>query len=219
MVLSGAERARLCREKKKKAGLGEIMKEKDRKRKQIQSAHWSRKQLSLFTAHIWANSTTYPLVIVSNNISHDKYTVATCLERILTRIQILIPSLQELVIFSDGSASQFKQRFLFKNVSFLADKFKLNLSWNFFASSHDGIGGSVKRMIYQDVMSGKRCTNANDFTCLIQARNTPIIIEELSTSDIEDAVKNLKLLFENVKAVPNIQKLHSMTVLKTNEIE
>ncbi|CAF3406874.1 unnamed protein product, partial [Rotaria socialis] len=34
---------------------------------EIQSAHWSRKQLSLFTAHIWANSTTYPLVIVSNN--------------------------------------------------------------------------------------------------------------------------------------------------------
>ena len=88
-----------------------------------------------------------------------------------------------------------------------------------FPSVVDGIGGNVKRMVYQDVMSGKRCTNANDFTRLIQARNTPIIIEELLTADIEDAVENLQLLFENVKAVPNIQKLHSVTVLKTNEIE
>ncbi|CAF1337959.1 unnamed protein product [Rotaria sp. Silwood1] len=136
MVLSGAERARRCREKKKKAGLSEIMKQKDRKRKQIQSVHWSRKQLSLFTAHVWTNSTTYPLVIVSKDISHNKYTVATCLERILTRLQILIPSLDELIIFSDGSSSQFKQRFLFKNLSYLANKFDITLSWNFFASNH-----------------------------------------------------------------------------------
>lgn len=33
MVFSGAERARRCREKKKKSGLSEIMKQKDRKRK------------------------------------------------------------------------------------------------------------------------------------------------------------------------------------------
>ena len=33
MVLSGAERARRCREKKKTTGLSEIMKKKDRDRK------------------------------------------------------------------------------------------------------------------------------------------------------------------------------------------
>ncbi|CAF2081488.1 unnamed protein product [Rotaria magnacalcarata] len=103
---------------------------------EIQSAHWSRKQLSLFTAYVWGNGSTYSLVIVSNNVAHNKYTVATCLERIITRMQILIPSIEELIIFSDGSASQFKQRFLFKNLSILADKFKISLSWNFFASNH-----------------------------------------------------------------------------------
>ncbi|CAF4558071.1 unnamed protein product, partial [Rotaria sp. Silwood2] len=74
MVLSGAERARRCREKKKATGLSEIMKKKDRD--------------------------------------------------------------QELVIFSDGSASQFKQRYLLKNLSFLAKKFDIQLSWQFFASHH-----------------------------------------------------------------------------------
>lgn len=103
---------------------------------EIQNAHWSRRQLSLFTAYLWSNSITQPMVIVSNDISHNKFTVSQCLEHVLKRLQLLVPSLQEVIVFSDGSASQFKQRFLFKNLSFLAEKFKISLSWNFFASHH-----------------------------------------------------------------------------------
>ena len=73
----------------------------------------------------------------------------------------------------------------------------------------DGVGGSVKRMVYQDIMAGKRCTDASDFVNLIQDRNSSILIEELLISEIEGAQKALELLFDNVKAVPNIQKVHS----------
>ncbi len=83
----------------------------------------------------------------------------------------------------------------------------------------DGVGGSVKRMVYQDVMAGKRCTNASDFVHLIQNRNTSIIIEELLINEIKGAEQALSLLFDKVKAVPNIQKVHSMTVLHPDEIE
>ncbi|CAF3985084.1 unnamed protein product [Rotaria sp. Silwood2] len=103
---------------------------------EIQSAHWSRKQLSIFTAHVWSQSKTYPLVIISDDSSHDKYTVAKCLEHLFKHLKILLPSMKELIIFSDGSACQFKQRFLFKNLTYLADQFSLKLSWNFFASHH-----------------------------------------------------------------------------------
>jgi hypothetical protein len=74
-------------------------------------------------------------------------------------------------------------------------------------------------MIYQDVMAGKKCRNATDFVRLIQDKNTPIIIEELLATEIEDAYETLKSLFDNVKPVPNVQKVHSVTVLKLNEIE
>jgi hypothetical protein len=103
---------------------------------EIQSAHWSRKQLSVFTAYIWSNSNTYPMVIISDDPSHDKYTVAKCLEHIFKRLKILLPSIKELIIFSNGSACQFKQRYLFRNLSHLAKQFSLELSWNFFASHH-----------------------------------------------------------------------------------
>jgi hypothetical protein len=103
---------------------------------EIQSAHWAKKQLALFTAHVWSQSANHSIVIVSDNPSHNKFTVTKCLEHVLTHLQILIPSLVELVIYSDGSASQFKQRYLFKNLTLLAKDFNILLSWHFFATSH-----------------------------------------------------------------------------------
>jgi len=46
MALSGAERARRCREKKKAAGLGESMKQKDRQRKRLARSKMLPKQLN-----------------------------------------------------------------------------------------------------------------------------------------------------------------------------
>ena len=83
----------------------------------------------------------------------------------------------------------------------------------------DGIGGTVKRMVYQDVMVGKRCKNAKDFLHLIQQKNISIITDELLISEIENGHDSLQSLFDKVKAVPDIQKVHSMTVLDVNKIE
>ncbi|CAF1437694.1 unnamed protein product [Rotaria sordida] len=152
---------------------------------EIQSAHWSRKQLSIFTAHVWSQSKTYPLAIISDDSSHDKYTVAKCLEHLFNRLKVLLPSMKELIIFSDV----------------------------------DGIGGSVKRMVYQDVLVGKRCRNANDFLHLIEQKNTSFVIDELSPDEIEHGRDGLGLIFNQVKAVPNIQKVHSMTVIDIHKIE
>ena len=103
---------------------------------EIQSVHWAKKQLALFTAHVWSQSANYSFVIVSDNPSHNKFTVAKCLERVLTHLQTFLPSLEELVIFSDGSASQFKQRYLFKNLTSMARDANILLSWHFFATAH-----------------------------------------------------------------------------------
>ena len=74
-------------------------------------------------------------------------------------------------------------------------------------------------MVYQDVMVGKRCKNAKDFVSLIQRKNSSIIANELSKKEIQDGYTDLQLLFNSVKPVPDIQKVHSMTVLDVNKIE
>ena len=57
------------------------------------------------------------MIIVSDDPAHNKFTVAKCLERILSRTETLLPLVKQVDVFSDGSASQFKQRYLFKNLS------------------------------------------------------------------------------------------------------
>jgi hypothetical protein len=74
-------------------------------------------------------------------------------------------------------------------------------------------------MVYQDVMAGKRCKNAKDFLHLVEQKNTSILIDQLLESEIEDAHSSLELLFDKVKPVPDIQQVHSMTVLDVDKIE
>ncbi|CAF1125761.1 unnamed protein product [Adineta steineri] len=119
----------------------------------IQAAHWNTKTLSIFTAHAWCGAANYSFALVSDNLSHDKYCVDVCLNNIISKLNQYLPDLEEIVFYSDGSACQFKQRYLFRNMSRLMAKYNLKLSWNFFATSHskgvvDAIGGVVKRMVW-----------------------------------------------------------------------
>lgn len=49
---------------------------------EIQSAHWSNPQVSLFTAVMWSG-TAESLAIASNNISHDKFCVNVFLRKVI----------------------------------------------------------------------------------------------------------------------------------------
>ncbi|CAF3602483.1 unnamed protein product [Rotaria sp. Silwood1] len=55
MALSGVERARRCREKKKASGLSQVMKEKDRKRKRLARSKMSSSQLKALQLRQLAN--------------------------------------------------------------------------------------------------------------------------------------------------------------------
>ena len=83
----------------------------------------------------------------------------------------------------------------------------------------DGLGGTIKRMVYQEIMSGKRCKNAVDSLTLIKQKTTSVFIDELLMNEIEDAHIALGQLFSNIRSVPDIQKVHSMTVIDINKVE
>lgn len=72
--------------------------------------------------------------------------------------------------FSDGAASQFKQRFILSSLNHIKSANNLeNLGWIFFASSNsqgavDGVGGSVKKLVWQFVEARKETVaNAAEF--------------------------------------------------------
>ena len=108
------------------------MKEQD----EIQKAHWNTKSLSIFTAFVWSKNETFSFALPSLDVTHDKFVVDSALKIILNYIKTVLPNLKEVDCFSDGAASQFKQRFHFRNLTRIATENKIDLSWNFFATSH-----------------------------------------------------------------------------------
>ena len=47
-----------------------------------------------------------------------------------------MPSLEEVLVFSDGSGLQFKNRYIMKYLSVLSSEFNISVSWQFFATDH-----------------------------------------------------------------------------------
>ncbi|CAF1514548.1 unnamed protein product, partial [Rotaria sordida] len=194
---------------------------------EIQNAFFNCKQVGLFNAVVWSGSNS-PVInysLISDDVSHDKYSIHVFLTKIIINLKNKFPSLETINIFSDGAASQFKQRFSFANLTFLSNDHRLNFIWNFFSSGHgrgavDGVGGSVKRLVWKGVMA-KQCiiSNANDFAhyAIAVAKNINIIYVDVQ--DIKFQSSLLDQRWDQVRAVPNTLQIHYVKALSLYNIE
>lgn len=196
------------------------MKEQD----EIQKAHWNTKPLSLFTAFVQSKSENFSFALPSLDVTHDKFVVDSALKIIFNHIRTILPNVEEVNCFSDGAASQFKQRFHFRNFTRIANERKINLSWNFFATSHgkgvvDGIGGTVKRLVWSAILAGGGCRSAEDFIALAKKKTQKIILIEITRNDIDSSKTELENLFRTAKSIPETLKMHSVKVIDKDELE
>ena len=126
---------------------------------EVQSAHWNAQQVSLYTAVVWAAKDTVSYTVVSNYMHHDKYAVA-CFNGLLTEdLKKRFPHLHTVDIFSDGAAQHFKQKYMLCFMTLSESECHVKINWHFFATSHgkgavDGIGGHVKRAVWNAVKAG-----------------------------------------------------------------
>ena len=83
---------------------------------ETQSAHWCHGQATLFTVYAWIKEDeNESFVLVSDDLTHMKYSVYIFMECIRKHLREKFPSISANV-FSDGAGSQFKQRVLFWNL-------------------------------------------------------------------------------------------------------
>ena len=124
---------------------------------EVQSAHWTHGQVTIFTAVVWTASFTQSYAVLSDHLVHDKHATAVFLRAILDDINAKAStSFTSLEIWSDGAAQHFKQRYMFAFISSLVDQYTCGISWEFFATSHgkgavDGVGGTIKRKVFMAV--------------------------------------------------------------------
>lgn len=182
---------------------------------EIQSAHWSHAQVTLFTCCIWTTDKLHSLVIVSDELSHNKYTVHLFLQKIFEYIKSVSDDITYLYIFSDNCAAQFKNRYVMASMNSLKAEYGFDhLEWNFFAASHgkgavDGIGGSVKRSVWITVKSRKAIVNsALEFYNLARSLSKNIIFNFVAKEEVKEKIAMLDDQWEGLKNIPGIQSKH-----------
>ena len=191
---------------------------------EIQAAHWNTIPLSIFTAFAWSKKENFSSALPSADVSHDKFVVNAALEIVLNHIKTVLPNVKEINCFSDDAASQFKQRFLFRNLIHISNERKSRLNWRFFATSHgkgvvDGIGGTVKRLVWLTVLAGGSCRSAEDFIKIARNKTNKINLFEITKADVDYSKVKLENIFKTTISIPQTFKIHSVKVVDKNTLE
>ncbi|CAH0557348.1 unnamed protein product [Brassicogethes aeneus] len=181
---------------------------------EIQSAHWSHKQVTIFTCVVWTPQQTFSIAIISDYMGHDKYAVYVFLQEIFKKIHLNYPHLLQhlckTVIFSDGCAAQFKNKYTLSNLCYYDVEFNLpSVEWNFFASSHgkgavDALGGVVKRTVWRE----RLLRDSNELPSLQKDETNPEVPSEDNNSTYEDLLATA-IINKVISSCQNNQNLPS----------
>ena len=168
---------------------------------EIQSAHWNQNQVTLFTTVTWAKGKVISRVVVSDYMHHTKTAVVVFLDEILQNIPT---GITEVRIWTDGPASQFKNRFVMEAMRMLSERNGIQISWNFSATSHgkgpvDGIGGCLKRSATEKVKTRQCVINdAKDFVHAVEG--SKVAVTFISAQNVTERERSLSLT--EIFAVP-----------------
>ena len=183
---------------------------------EIQSAYWAYNRVILFTACAWEHQNKHAMVVVSDYLHHDKYTVNLFLKTILQHLDSTVQRFIKDVIFSDSAASQFKQRYLLSSISLL----NRTISWNFFVRLRhgkgpvDGISGTTKRLVCYEVMSGKadlaEVTTSIEFSEVATRKCSNVLIKHICKADVEAEIPKLDEDWEAISAIPFTKQVHHL---------
>ena len=157
---------------------------------EIQSAHWNQSQVSLFTSALCHSGRIHSKVTASDHLVHSKEILLAFIDSIL---EDLPPVITTVSIWSDGPSFQFKNKYIAAALASLQQKHGKTIHWNYFATFHgkgpvDGIGGAVKRHVWE-VVKSRKCivTNASSF---VKAAADMPRVEVVSMSKAEIAEHN-----------------------------
>ena len=191
---------------------------------EIQSALWSRASVTLYTCAIFQNGNCTSYLIVSDTTDKGKNTVYTFVRYLVGEVisnsaastsNSVVP---EIVFFTDGPSSEFKNRYIIKTLNLLATDYGTPFEWQYFATSHgkgvvDGIGGRAKSMVRRAVMSGRQdapvVQSARDFATLASTLLPKTNVTLITQHEIEATIMGSKP-WDRVVACPGIRDTHKV---------
>ena len=125
-----------------------------------------------------------------------------------------------LNVWSDGSWSQFKNRFIAASLKRLEQINNIKLIWNFFATSHgkgpvDAIGGTVKRQVAARVFQRRAIVkdSITFYKCALEACSK-INIYHFSSLQVKEETEKYEFvsLFQAAVNLPGISNAHQFQI-------
>ena len=138
---------------------------KSQDQNEIQSAHFGQASFSLFIACPYYRCSktneikTMCTTITSEASDKSRMASITCVKKVIDHVLSKIVNKIDMVyIVSDGCASQFRSKFVFKLFTLIHPE--IGLEWHCHEDHHgkesmDGIGGTVKNTVFRKVLSGE----------------------------------------------------------------
>ena len=186
--------------------------------REIMAAHWSYEMVSLSTAVVYfrdaqGNLQHISYAVVSDEMCHDKASVYSFNSAILENIK-LVTNVNKLHYWSDGAASQFKNRFNLSSIIYHQEDFGNEATWNFFETAHGkglchGIGAEVKRAVWHSILQSREVvTSAKGFFETAQSLCKKINVLYIPKQKVRDVTEKLHERWRKCKTIPNTHCVH-----------
>ncbi|KAM7312905.1 hypothetical protein ISCGN_009809 [Ixodes scapularis] len=180
---------------------------------EIQSYHWRKSQVSIFTCVVMARKETCSCAVISDDMCHDSAHACYAVSKVHEWLEDKIPVYAHVTYVSDGAASHFKNKYQLHELQ--GSKYT-STKWIFSATGHgksacDGIGGLVKQEATLYNLRGPTTSVIKTASEMVAALNTKLPNVELihlPKGDVK-AFRDMKAReWDSVFAVRGIRSCH-----------
>ena len=135
-----------------------------------------------------------------------------------------MPDIGEIIFSSDDAGSQLKNRYVIQHLTTTMNQNDIDFSWNYFAQAHgkgivDGLGGTLKRLFWLDIMTGACCSSAKDFVNICHQKSKSVIVTLVRQAQHDVTRALLKNTLKAISCMPRMRKMHHINVLHQDLIE
>ena len=197
-----------------------------------QGFHWNNAQATIhpFVAYCKEGNTEKHLsfVVISECLHHDTVAVHLFQRHLIDFLMIALAQPPEKIIyFSDGAASQYKNRKNFINLCYHYDDFRVAAEWHFSATSHgkgacDGLGGTIKRLAARaslQRLQDDQITTPLELYEWAKKHIPQMTFCFCSTEEYKTEKTILQERFENSQTITGTRKLHSFIPTSTDTLQ
>ena len=196
-----------------------------------QGFHWNNSQATIHPFVVYyidsGKLCHLSFVVISDCLHHDTVAVYLFQKHLIAFLK-RFPSLpKQTCYFSDGAASQYKNRKNFINLCHHEEDFGIPAQWHFSATSHgkgacDGLGGTVKRLAARASLQrpyDEQVMTARQLFEWASSNIPAVFFEYCSTEDYKIEQTHLEERFQRTQTIPGTRKLHSFVPVSKHTVK